>query len=303
VAYTRIGVPWRVCVRIPCSVPGGNRNRPRGVAIPSRALLLLLCLGAAFPSALSAETWARTYGGGCARSIVETLDGGFVVTGSIIPTEFGPLDSDLRVLKIDARGEVEWDRSYGGEGYDYGTAILPAPDGGYVVAGNTTTFTTTGYTNPWVLKLDARGVVEWQRTVGVPAEDSTYALRPAPDGGWYVAGRSYQGDNVWHPWVLRLDAAGDILWRNRYALGEIPFAWSGALEATSDGGLLLAAEAGDLYKEIGLVRLDDSGRVLWHRSYGVADSADISRWATASASSGPTPRGISCGRRSAWRHP
>ena len=83
------------------------------ISVP--ALLLSVALTLAFgPGPAFAQTWARTYGGGfidAAHSTQQTTDGGFVVAGWT--SSFGAGDYDFLVLKLDASGNTQWQKTYG----------------------------------------------------------------------------------------------------------------------------------------------------------------------------------------------
>jgi len=101
--------------------------------------------------------WQKTYGGpywDIAYSIQQTADGGYIVAGWT--ASFGAGLSDLWVLKLDPNGDVQWQKTYGGPDWDFAYSIQQTTDGGYIVAGLTYSFG-AGFSDLWVLKLDANG--------------------------------------------------------------------------------------------------------------------------------------------------
>jgi hypothetical protein len=152
------------------------------------------------------DPWARTYGGPGierANAIQQTVDGGFVVIGRT--TSFGAGGncadpgrpprpcSNVWVLKLDANGGVQWQRTYDAgpdpNDEDVGLAIQQLPDGpdpdmlpdGYIVAATTTTQANQG--DAWIFQLDADGDVVWSRTLGTPGGfDELISLQLLPDG-------------------------------------------------------------------------------------------------------------------------
>ncbi len=87
-----------------------------------------------------------------AYSIQQTSDGGFIVAGE---TKTSAGDIDFLILKLNNNGDLVWQKTYGGLGDDVARSIQQTADGGYIVAGVTTT--DAGDTDFWVLKLDANG--------------------------------------------------------------------------------------------------------------------------------------------------
>ncbi|RME64713.1 MAG: hypothetical protein D6778_07465, partial [Nitrospirae bacterium] len=118
-----------------------------------------------------ASQWVKTYGGtnyDKAYSVQETSDGGYIVAGWT--QSFGAGYGDFLVLKLDADGNVQWQKTYGGADDDGASSIQQTSDGGYVVAGYTASFGAGGY-DVWVIKLDANGNVQWQKIYGGADDD------------------------------------------------------------------------------------------------------------------------------------
>jgi hypothetical protein len=103
--------------------------------------------------------WQKAFGGAeddSACSIREAADGGFVISG--LTSSFSAGLADLWILRLDASGDPVWQRSYGGEGEEGDSRVMPAPDGGFVVASSTTSFG-AGDWDAWVLKLNEDGTI------------------------------------------------------------------------------------------------------------------------------------------------
>src|SRR3989338_3671915 len=104
-----------------------------------------------------AVDWQKTYGGTDqdeAHSIQQTRDGGYIVAGST--WSFGAGGEDIWVLKLRPDGTVEWQKTYGGGNWDGAYSVHETSDGGYIVAGDTSSFGNGGPA-VWVLKLGPDG--------------------------------------------------------------------------------------------------------------------------------------------------
>lgn len=104
----------------------------------------------------TAITWAKCYGGNNADeawSVQQTSDGGYIVAGYTYPTAAGA--NDVYILKLDENGNKLWEKTYGGSEYDEASSIQQTSDGGYIVAGYTTS-SDTGE-DVYILKLDSEG--------------------------------------------------------------------------------------------------------------------------------------------------
>ena len=213
--------------------------------------------------------WQKTYGGSSAdsaSSIIATADGGYVVAGNT--ESFGAGDDDAWVLRLDAAGNVLWQKVYGGRRYDITLSLVATADGGYAVAGYTESFGDS--TDVWLLKLDAGGNVQWQRTYGGSSTDWAFSL-VATTGGYAIAGRTYSfaDPNGGDLWVLKLDPAGDMQWQKTYGGSSLDQADS--LIATTDGGYAVAGwtrSFGPGDADVWVLKLDPAGEVQWQKTYG-----------------------------------
>jgi uncharacterized delta-60 repeat protein len=217
--------------------------------------------------------WQRTYGGwgnDHAHNIQETDDGGYIVIGCT--DSYGAGYNDVWVLKLAANGDVEWQRAYGGNSYDYGYFIRQISDGGFIVAGETFVSTADQYSDGWVLKLGSNGDIEWQRAYGGLWNDFIRNVLPTADGGYIALGQtnawSYGSDN-YDIWVLKLTSTGDIEWQRRYGGSGYENPWM--IQCTSDNGYMVAGYTNSFGAggyDAWIIKLDSSGDIEWHNAYG-----------------------------------
>jgi hypothetical protein len=155
--------------------------------------------------------WQKTYGNSCVDanfSIQQTQEGGYIMAS--VSLTFGAGYTDIWIVKLDPNGAIEWQKTYGGSGFDLAHAIQQTQDGGYVVAGWTGSFG-AGDKDAWVLKLDANGEIEWQKTYGGSGFDLAHAIQQTQDGGYVVAGWTETfGAGDMDMWVLKLDSNGNM---------------------------------------------------------------------------------------------
>ena len=104
----------------------------------------------------------------------------------------------------------------GGPSSDEATSIQQTADGGYVVAGWTTSFEAGGE-DFWVLKLAGDGTIQWQKTYGGASSDEALSIQQTADGGYVVAGFTNSfGAEEGDFWVLKLRGNGTIQWQKTY---------------------------------------------------------------------------------------
>ncbi|UCF81336.1 MAG: hypothetical protein JSV08_02685 [Acidobacteriota bacterium] len=218
------------------------------------------------------STWARVYGydnWAEAQSVRQTSDGGFVVAGTsqIIDT----FNGDFWVLKLDAFGNITWEKTYGGFFTDWPTSIQQTADGGFIVAGFTASFGASFY-DVWVLKLNPDGTIDWEKTYGGASDDRAYSIQQTADDGYVVAGYTQSfGDSDGDVWVLKLNPDGTIEWDKTY--GGAYTEEANSIRQTSDYGFIVAGVAESLSEpngDIWVLKLSDLGAIEWEKTYGGA---------------------------------
>lgn len=152
--------------------------------------------------------WEHTYGSGstvtAASDVVQTRDGGLIVTGQTTGTQ----GRDLYLLKLDAGGGQQWQASLPGAGDELGQAVLEASDGGYVIAG-TKASAAEANKDAYVVKTDAQGKAQWERTLGGGDHDQGSAVLQTAPGIYVVAGTTYHpADGSGRMLLAKLSEAG-----------------------------------------------------------------------------------------------
>jgi hypothetical protein len=250
--------------------------------------------------AQGATEWQRTYGGSSSDvcwAVVVTLDGGYVLAGSTNSTD-GDVTSnngaaDLWAVKIDPQGNILWQRTFGGNFGEIAFAADNTADGGVVLAGyaqsnNGDVTGQNGLQDFWVVKLDVDGDLEWQRCLGGSGNEIAFGVRQTSDGGYVVAGRSdsVDGDVTGAQgfsdyWVVRLDALGNLLWQK--TLGGSASDVGRHVYQSPDGGLVVigsvGSEDGDVSTPLGggdiwMVKLNDEGDLIWQMTMGGSGGED-----------------------------
>ncbi len=158
--------------------------------------------------------------------------------------------------------------------YDPTTGVRVAADNGYVLTYR------SGVGN--LVKTDASGNVQWQRTFSGGGSTDSYSVDLTSDGGYILAGgRSSNGGDLW---LAKTDSSGNLLWEKMF--GGTGFEVGRSVRQTSDNGFVVAGysnSGGSGGEDIYLVRTDASGMLLWEkwfggtgedRGYGVMPTAD-----------------------------
>ena len=257
------------------------------------------------PVNISGIEWQKVIGGSWGESffdINQTHDKGYVAIGAT-----GSKDGDVAsgwlnqaeawVVKMDATGTIQWQKLYGGYGYDQGMSIEPTSDGGYVFAGfsNSTDGDFAGHNHggqdAWVVKLDSTGNKSWQGLFGGSGDDLATTITTTSDGGYVVTGytdspvfndsmstlTSHGGTDMF---VLKLDKNGKKEWSS--LLGGSGYDRGSAVARTSDNGCIVigftnSSDSGDIgtnhgYYDIFVAKMDSAGGIEWKKMLGGSNS-------------------------------
>ncbi len=193
-------------------------------------------------------------------SVQQTSDGGYVVAGHSYSNDGDVIGQhggkDAWVLRLNSTGAIQWQNCMGGSGEDEFTTALETLDGGFILVGSTgsndgdvTFLHADTLTDAWVVKLNAVGDLQWQRSLGGSSGDFANSVHQTSDGGYIIAGSTGSNDGdvsglhegstgPSDAWVVKLDAVGALEWQK--CLGGTYGETANAIEAVGDGRYVLA---------------------------------------------------------------
>jgi hypothetical protein len=163
--------------------------------------------------------------------------------------------------------QITFQRTYGGAKYDIGYSVQQTADGGYIIAGSTSSFGASMF-DAYLIKTDAVGDTQWTRTLGDGYWDDAYSVQQTNDGGYIASGG---GLGSYAACLAKLNANGDTQWTRAYR----DRTYASSVEQTADGGYVLAGETGSAdggNGDIYLARTDARGDTLWTRTFGDTNS-------------------------------
>ncbi len=211
-------------------------------------------------------------GADAGRSIIQTSNGGFAMTGE---TALGAGSTDLWISAFDALGAEQWTKTLGSTGSETSYDLIETSDGGYAVTGGTSLG--TGSNDIWISKFNSSGVEQWTKTLnnGASANVEAYAIIQTSDSGYAVTGRNSLGLGIYDLWLAKFDSSGVEQWTTTLTPGAINFGED--LVQTSDGGFVTVGEsdgvgAGNF--DLMLSKFDSSGVEQWTKTLG-GTSADL----------------------------
>jgi hypothetical protein len=242
--------------------------------------------------------WAKTIDGNGddgAYSIIQSSDGGYAVAG--FTSRLVGYDSDMYVVKLDSGGNVQWTKKISGFNNDVALSIIQSSDGGYAVAGFTSSFG-AGYYDMYVVKLDSGGNVQWAKTIGGSDWDQAGSIIQSSDGGYAVAGFTSNFGAGGDMYVVKLDSEGNVQWTK--TIGGINYDQAYSIIRSSDGGYAVAgftSSFGAGYYDMYVVKMDANGNVCFSQNitnYSVSSNVGSSYSPSVVAiSQSPTVKSVS----------
>ncbi|WP_055436358.1 hypothetical protein [Lacinutrix algicola] len=262
--------------------------------------------------------WNKTYGGtgdDKGQDIIQTIDGGYAVLGSTFSND-GDVSSnngqnDYWLAKLDASGNISWQKSFGYQGADYGISVIQTNDTGYLVTGVLDVTGSNGqgdtsrFSNKhaggdyWAIKLDASGNTEWSKYYGGLLTDTPAGVVQTDDNGYILVGGTDSMDtdissNIgsYDFWAVKISETGAIVWEKSFGGDEIDEAWS--IVKSGDGNFLIVGDTRsndvDISNNIGaadiwLIKISPLGELLWEKTLG-GTNFDAARDITATQDGG-----------------
>ena len=195
--------------------------------------------------------WSKTFGGSdgdIANDVQQTTDGGYLIVNETqssngdITNNHG--NTDWWIIKLQANGNIEWQKVYGGSGFDAASCIQKTNDGHYIIAGDTNSndgdiTSLHGGSDAWVVKIDNLGNILQQTTVGTNGSEGAKSILEIHDNNFLIAGYSSiinsNNDNVF---IATLNTNCTLLWQ-RQIPQENNHTFARAVFETTDCGYML----------------------------------------------------------------
>ncbi len=196
------------------------------------------------------KMWERNYGGSgdeFGNNVLKTKDNGFLVIGNT--NSFGN-DSQVYLVKVNAKGRMQWEQNFGGSEYDMGNEIQKTNDGGYIIIGSASHSPSSIY----LIKINATGCLQWESYI---EGRSGNRIKRTGDGGFIILGDS----NSQKICLIKTNATGFTQWYREY--GRSGREYSSDFVKGRDGGYMIVGysySAGTgLWASIYFVKTDKNG--------------------------------------------
>ncbi len=173
------------------------------------------------------------------------------------------------MVKTDAFGNEEWHQTFGGTEEDFGYSVLQTSEGGYVVLGFTVSFG-SGSRDVWLIKTDAQGNMQWDKTFGGNASDAGFEIKETTDGGYIITGYTESNSNgLFDVLLIKTDANGNEIWSKNIGNGN--YESGSSVAQTYDGGFIITGftiSHGAGLRDIWLIKTDQVGNEEWNHAFG-----------------------------------
>lgn len=199
--------------------------------------------------------WQKTLGGLAnenVNDVIKTKDGNFIIAGTSASdgsdyddalledknlllkkgTNRGNLDYWL--VKVNQKGELLWEKSYGGKYADVLQKVVELPSGNLLVAGTSNSpmgedknTKNLGLNDWWILQLDKNGNELWQKSFGAEGDDQLTSCLLTNDKNILLGGnkRSFDREGKGNSdfALVKIDSLGTTLWEETYNEGKNDF--------------------------------------------------------------------------------
>ncbi len=222
------------------------------------------------------EMWNQTYSlpdSEYAVTVVE-LDDGFAVLSDCWNATAGAMFAWL--VRTDESGNALWNRTYGStEGSD-GADMVPCPDGGFLIVGDTLGYGAQAV-DGWILKVGSDGQPLWNKTYGTYQDDYLSSVASCSDGGFICGGRTFGGlGGGADYWLLKVFDNGTQEWSGISDSGTTAYC-GGVIEVQGGGYVMVGYRFESLTEAMPdafVVRYDAEGNQCWQTMYGQPGEID-----------------------------
>lgn len=187
-----------------------------------------------------------------------TPDGGYIIGGRDFTGDNWL--GNLLLIKMDSTGNILWNRSFGGNGYEDMGSLDLTSDGGYIIAGSTGSYGGDG--KIYLVKADANGNEQWHKTYGGAGLNSGYFIDQDADGGYTLVGTAEPVEKMTSVHIFKVDKDGNVQRESAYDLKGISkgiFA-----NRTTDGGCIIGGMASGT---VFLLKVGAQKEIQWVKVY------------------------------------
>lgn len=254
--------------------------------------------------------WQQNFGGygkDQAAAVKECEDGSYIIAGTTLSKDGNAVrddgksstKADFLVIKVNQFGDLLWQKKLGGSLDETANDLALGKDGsvyvvGTALSGDVDLNKNHGEEDAWIVKLDSKGKLIWQKAIGGKLKDEARSVKATPDGGCIVVGGSQSSDGDIQKnkggedlVAIKFNASGSVEWAKNF--GGKKDERAEEVGISPDGNYVIAGYSssndGDLSKNAGakdvwVLKVSKKGELIWQNSLGgskndVAESINI----------------------------
>lgn len=233
----------------------------------------------------SSPNYTKSYGGKGfdeTNAIIKLKEGGYVLAGR--SSSYNSGNTDLNLIKIDDKGNVIWNKTYGGENTEVAYDLIETSKGEIIAVGSSDSYGAgEDIKDMWVLKVTQDGTMVWNKTYGTTKSiDEARSIVETEEGNFIVVGTSLvmpdenAGENdpieSSEALVVKIDNNGGKIWIKKY--GGEHSEEANAIVKTATGFTIVGCTEsfGKGKWDVWVFHIDKDGNKLWDKTYGGGDN-------------------------------
>jgi hypothetical protein len=200
-------------------------------------------------------------------AIKQTFDNGFIIAAS--SNSYGNGGYDAILLKRDSLGNYQWQKTYGGNDWDFAYDVIQTFDSGYVFCGETYN-NTAGFSDVYVVKTNSFGDTLWTKTVGGSLADRGNSLIQTSDSSIVVAGIRNTLTDSTQAYVLKFDKDGTLLWD--VVFGGVKYDVANSIIESQDGAYVFVGTSdsfGTTNNDCFITKISTTGTLIWQNYFAM----------------------------------
>lgn len=248
--------------------------------------------------------WQKTFGFAGAdqgNALIQTKDNGYLITGVLDVSASGGQGNsksfikkhaggDYWAIKLDATGNKQWSKFYGGTFTDTPYSVIQTEDNGYIIVGSSDSNdvdikNNKGSYDFWIVKISEAGTLVWEKSFGGSEIDEARGISNTNDGNYVIVGDTRSNDadvknnnGAADLWVIKISPQGELIWGK--TIGGTSFDVARSISKTKDNGFLISGSSrssdGDVAKNNGqndawVLKIDANANLNWQKTVGGSD--------------------------------
>ncbi len=213
---------------------------------------------------------------GMSNSLKPTFDGGWIFGGGLINPLSTTNTNDGLLVKFNANGDTEFVKFVGDTSWETAYDCIQTSDSGFVIVGDKNKYSPNFESDYWIVKTDANGNIQWERTIGTNKDEQAFAVIENNQHQIIVSGAKEYAYPIHYPYIVIYDLQGNLISTKSFNSGALICAAGEIRHYNSDEYLLVGCldttiNMGDYQYPLYLARLDINYNFKWMTIYNAPE--------------------------------